>query len=57
MAQTKQEIRHAWDREHYDHIGAKVPKEKSQQFKKKCKEQGISQASVINKSIDEFLKG
>lgn len=39
----------------YDVISARVPKELAAAFKAKCVAEGISQAQIIKKAIEEFL--
>lgn len=40
----------------YDLISVRVPKEQAQAFKEKCATEGIPQAQIIKKAIEEFLK-
>ena len=39
----------------YDGISVRVPKELAAAFKAKCVAEGISQAQIIKKAIEEFL--
>ncbi len=39
----------------YDVISVRVPKELAAAFKAKCVAEGISQAQIIKKAIEEFL--
>ena len=39
----------------YDRIVACVPKELAVAFKEKCAAEGISQAQIIKKAIEDFL--
>lgn len=39
----------------YDLISVRIPKEQAQAFKAKCAAEGIPQAQIIKKAIEEFL--
>ena len=40
----------------YAKVQAELPRELVEQFKIKCKETGISQASILKNAIEKFLK-
>lgn len=42
-------------KEHYSRIYIALKKDKVNRFKEICKEKGITQSSVIEKAIDDFI--
>lgn len=44
-----------WDSENYIRISFGLPKELVEQFRTKCRTQGISQAGIIKDAIEKFL--
>ena len=40
----------------YDKITISVPKDLAAQFKEKCATEGISQAQILKKAMEEFIK-
>ncbi len=40
----------------YDVISVRVPKDLAARFKEKCQQTGDSQAGIIKKAIEEYLK-
>jgi len=62
MAETKRKtrtstaVKRRYNDKVYTRIAVSVPKAMAAEFKQKCKNDGISQAQVIKKAIDEFLK-
>lgn len=40
----------------YDTISIRLPKELAGAFKEKCVEDGVAQAQVIKRAIEEYLK-
>ena len=40
----------------YTQIAIRVPKEMASQIKEKCKKEGIPQAKIIKKAIEDFLE-
>ena len=53
---TSSAVKNRYNAKVYDSIIVRVPKEMAQQFKEKCVLEGISQAQIIKKAIEEFLK-
>ena len=39
----------------YSVVSVKLPKDLVAQFKEKCKVEGVSQAQIVKKAIEEFL--
>lgn len=52
---TSTAVKSRWNKENYDVIRASIPKELAEAFKAKCAAEGISQAQVIKKAIEDFL--
>ena len=52
---TSYEVRQRWDAENLKKITIALPKEMASEFKEKCAREGIPQAQVIKKAIDDFL--
>lgn len=40
----------------YEQIAVRIPKELAAQFKEKCQREGDSQAGIIKKAIEDYLK-
>lgn len=61
MAETKRktktstEVKRRYNEKVYDIISARVPKELAAAFKAKCVAEGIPQAQIIKKAIEDFL--
>ena len=57
MAKTKTstEVKRRYNDRVYGKIQAELPKELVEEFKQKCKVEGVSQASVFKEAIEEFL--
>jgi len=61
MAETKRktktstEVKRRYNEKVYDIISARVPKELAAAFKVKCAAEGIPQAQIIKKAIEDFL--
>lgn len=61
MAETKRktktstEVKRRYNEKVYDIISARVPKELAAAFKTKCAAEGIPQAQIIKKAIEDFL--
>lgn len=53
---TSTEVKRRYNNRVYSKIQAELPKETVEAFRAKCRETGISQASVLLRSIEEFLK-
>lgn len=50
------EAKRRYNNKVYEKIQAELPKEIVIPFKEKCKAEGISQASIFKKSIEEYLE-
>ena len=53
---TSTTVKSRYNQKVYDIVSVRVPKEKAQAFKEKCAAEGIPQAQIIKKAIDEFLE-
>lgn len=58
MAKTKTstEVKRRYNNKVYSKIQAELPSELVIEFKEKCLERGVSQASVFRKAMEEFLE-
>lgn len=56
MGKTSTEVKRRYNDKVYSRIGYALPKDLVAQFKEKCEEKGISQASVIRAAIEKFLE-
>lgn len=52
---TSTEVKRRYNDKTYDIISARVPKELAAAFKEKCVAEGIPQAQIIKKAIEDFL--
>lgn len=52
---TSTEVKRRYNDKTYDIISARVPKETAAAFKEKCAAEGIPQAQIIKKAIEDFL--
>ena len=61
MAETKRKtktstaVKQRYNEKVYDNVSARVPKDLAAAFKAKCAAEGIPQAQIIKKAIEEFL--
>ena len=53
---TSSSVKNRYNAKMYDRIVACVPKELAEAFKKKCAAEGIPQAQIIKKAIEDFLE-
>ena len=53
---TSSAVKRRYNQKTYGSVTAYVPKEMAEAFKKKCAEEGIPQAQIIKKAIEDFLK-
>ena len=53
---TSTEVKRRYNNRVYSKIQAELPKETVEAFRAKCKQTGVSQASVILESIENFLR-
>lgn len=52
---TSSEVKARYNAKVYSNLSLKLPKELVANFKEKCTAEGVSQASVIKKAIEEYL--
>ena len=52
---TSSEVKRRYNAKAYTQIVVSVPKEMAAAFKSKCAADGVSQAQIVKKAIDEFL--
>lgn len=52
---TSTEVKRRYNEKTYTQIAASVPKETAAAFKEKCAAEGIPQAQIIKKAIEDFL--
>ena len=52
---TSTAVKNRYNQKVYDQIAIKVPKELATAFKEKCAAEGVPQAQIIKKAIEEFL--
>lgn len=52
---TSTAVKRRYNEKTYTQIVASVPKETAAAFKAKCAAEGVSQAQIIKKAIEEFL--
>ena len=52
---TSTEVKRRYNEKTYTIISARVPKELAAAFKEKCAAEGISQAQIIKKAIEDFI--
>lgn len=52
---TSTEVKRRYNEKTYTLISASVPKETAAAFKAKCAAEGIPQAQIIKKAIEDFL--
>lgn len=52
---TSTAVKNRYNQKVYDQIAIKVPKELAATFKEKCAAEGVPQAQIIKKAIEEFL--
>lgn len=53
---TSTAVKARYNQKTYDVISVSVPKATAQAFKAKCAAEGIPQAQVVKRAIEEFLK-
>lgn len=54
---TSTAVKRRYNEKAYSVIRASIPKETAAVFKEKCLAEGIPQAQVIKKAIEDFLNG
>lgn len=53
---TSTEVKARYNQKNYDVISIRVPKEMAEAFKSKCAAEGIPQAQVVKRAIEDFLQ-
>lgn len=53
---TSTAVKARYNKKTYDVIRASIPKELAEAFKEKCAAEGVPQAQIIKKAIEDFLK-
>lgn len=53
---TSTDVKRRYNEKMYDRIGLSVPKELAAAFKAKCATEGVSQAQVLKRAIEAYLK-
>lgn len=52
---TSTAVKSRYNKKAYDRITVSVPKEMAEAFKTKCTAEGIPQAQIIKKAIEEYI--
>jgi len=52
---TSTAVKARYNKKTYDVISARVPKDTARAFKEKCEAEGIPQAQIIKKAVEDFL--
>lgn len=52
---TSTEVKRRYNEKVYDNIAVRVPKELAAKFKEKCLSEGVSQAQVLKKAMEDFI--
>lgn len=53
---TSTAVKNRYNSKVYDQLSFKLPKELVATFKEKCAAEGIAQAQIIKKAIEDYLK-
>ena len=53
---TSTEVKTRYNQKTYDVIAVRVPKETAEAFQAKCAADGVPQAQIIKRAIEEFLQ-
>lgn len=53
--ETSSEVKRRYNQKAYGAVTAYIPKELATAFKQKCAAEGISQAQIIKRAIEQFL--
>lgn len=56
MGKTSWQVKKKYNDKTYGRISADIPKELAEQFKVRCKENGVSIASVIQEAVEYYLQ-
>lgn len=52
---TSTAVKQRYNDKVYSLVSARLPKDLVARFKEKCKAEGVSQAQIVKKAIEEFL--
>lgn len=52
---TSTAVKLRYNRKNYEDVRAALPKELARDFKQKCAAEGVPQAQVIKRAVEEFL--
>lgn len=52
---TSTAVKTRYNKKAYDNIAVRIPKETAAAFKAKCTAEGIPQAQIIKKAIEEYI--
>lgn len=55
-SRTSSAVKNRYNRKVYTPVIAMLPKETAAAFKEKCVREGIPQAQIVKKAVEEFLK-
>lgn len=56
MSKTSWQVKARYNAKHYKRIGVDLPAELVDEFKEKCKKEGVSQARVICEFVEKYLE-
>lgn len=54
---TSAAVKNRYNNKVYGSVVARLPKDLVEKFKAKCVAEGVSQAQIVKKAIEEFLNG
>ena len=52
---TSSEVKRRYNQKTYGAVSVQLPKDLVARFKEKCRAEGVSQAQIVKKAIEEFL--
>lgn len=52
---TSSEVKRRYNQKTYGAVSVQLPKNLVARFKEKCRAEGVSQAQIVKKAIEEFL--
>lgn len=52
---TSSAVKNRYNQKNYTSVNAMLPKDLAARFKEKCKAEGIPQAQIIKKAVEDFL--
>lgn len=55
MSKTSWQVKARYNSKHYKRIGVDLPAELVDEFKEKCKKEGVSQAKIIKEFVEAYL--